>query len=108
MKRLLLVVFALACVCLLAPAGALAKQHVVDSYCSPSGDYCTAVVRSHGRVKLVLRTFPFAVATSSACDRRAAPANAIPSAWSLCATASMPAASTSPAASTHSLADATP
>jgi hypothetical protein len=41
-----------------SPAGAKAK--LVDSYCSPSGDYCTYVLREHGRVKLAIRTFSFA------------------------------------------------
>lgn len=32
---------------------------VVASYCSPSGDYCTAVTKTHGRVKLEIQTFSF-------------------------------------------------
>lgn len=44
--------------CMLMPAAAQADR-TVDSYCSPSGDYCTAVMRSKGTVGLVLRTFSF-------------------------------------------------
>ena len=40
---------------LMAPAGA----SVADSYCSPTGDYCTAVLKKHGRIKLEIRTFSF-------------------------------------------------
>lgn len=49
----------LACICLLIPGAAIADEHAVDSYCSPSGDYCTAVIRSHGRTKFVVRTLSF-------------------------------------------------
>ncbi|HEX7244071.1 MAG TPA: hypothetical protein VF245_00725 [Solirubrobacterales bacterium] len=58
MRRALLPLLA-ACACLLAPPTPAAADRVLDSHCSPSGDYCTAVVRSRGRIKLVLRTFSF-------------------------------------------------
>lgn len=38
---------------------ASAKVRVLDNYCSPSGDFCSTVVRSNGRIKLELRTFSF-------------------------------------------------
>jgi hypothetical protein len=44
---------------LLVPAAASARTRAIDSYCSPTGDFCTYVARSGGRVKLVLRTFSF-------------------------------------------------
>ncbi len=34
-------------------------MRTIDSYCSPTGDYCTAITRQHGRVKLIVRTFSF-------------------------------------------------
>jgi hypothetical protein len=41
---------------LAAQAGA--PSHVVDSYCSPSGDYCTSISRSaKGELVFSLRTF---------------------------------------------------
>ena len=36
-----------------------ASAGVLDSYCSPSGDYCTAVAKRDGRIKLEVRTFSF-------------------------------------------------
>jgi hypothetical protein len=43
---------------LAAQAGA--PSRVLDSYCSPSGDYCTAIKRSaKGQIVLSLRTFAF-------------------------------------------------
>jgi hypothetical protein len=30
----------------------------IDSYCSPSGDYCQFVIRKKGRIKLEMRQFP--------------------------------------------------
>jgi hypothetical protein len=58
MRRTFLPLLA-ACACLLASPAPASAERVLDSYCSPSGDYCTVVVRSHGRIKLVLRTFSF-------------------------------------------------
>lgn len=62
MKRSLLAL----CVCLSAIAAsplaaqAGAPSRVIDSYCSPSGDYCTSITRSaKGRIVLSLRTFAF-------------------------------------------------
>jgi hypothetical protein len=40
-----------------APAAHAAR--VLDSYCSPSGDYCTSVTVNGGRVKLNIATFSF-------------------------------------------------
>ena len=39
--------------------GTRASAAVLHSYCSPSGDYCTAVAKRSGRIKLELRTFAF-------------------------------------------------
>ncbi|HEU5063456.1 MAG TPA: hypothetical protein VFT79_09940 [Solirubrobacterales bacterium] len=36
-----------------------ASAGVVDSYCSPTGDYCTGILREGGRVKLSISTFSF-------------------------------------------------
>ena len=33
--------------------------HQLDSYCSPTGDYCTGVFASRGSVSTILRTFSF-------------------------------------------------
>lgn len=38
-------------------AGASTKT--VDTYCSPSGDYCQGVFREDGRIKLRMSQFPF-------------------------------------------------
>jgi hypothetical protein len=39
-------------------AQASASSRVLDSYCSPSGDYCTSITRSaKGKIVLSLRTF---------------------------------------------------
>lgn len=62
MKRSLLVL----CLCLAAisafplAAQAGAPSRVLDSYCSPSGDYCTSIARSaKGKIVLGLRSFAF-------------------------------------------------
>lgn len=36
-----------------------AKGSTLDSYCSPTGDYCLAVTRRHGRIKFEISTFSF-------------------------------------------------
>lgn len=36
-----------------------ARAGTIDSYCSPTGDFCTAVTKRDGRVKLELATFSF-------------------------------------------------
>lgn len=38
---------------------ATASAGTIDSYCSPSGDYCTAVAKRDGKVKLEVATFSF-------------------------------------------------
>jgi hypothetical protein len=43
---------------LLALAGS-ASAKVLDSYCSPTGDYCTSVIQKHSRVKLHFGAFNF-------------------------------------------------
>ena len=61
MRRRLLITSLLAAAAsalLLAFAGT-ASAKLLDSYCSPSGDYCTSVVQKHGRVKLHFGTFNF-------------------------------------------------
>jgi len=40
-----------------APAGAESK--VVDSYCSPTGDFCQGIYREDGRLRARLTTFSF-------------------------------------------------
>lgn len=58
--RLATTVLALAAAaCLLIPASVSARMRAIDSYCSPTGDFCTYVARSGGRIKLVVRTFSF-------------------------------------------------
>lgn len=44
---------------LFAAAPGSASAGVVDSYCSPSGDYCTGILRENGRIKLSISTFSF-------------------------------------------------
>ena len=39
-------------------AEASAKTKIIDSYCSPSGDFCQGVIRKNGRIKLVMDQFP--------------------------------------------------
>jgi hypothetical protein len=58
-KRLAAVLFAASLLALVLVPAASAGQHQVDSYCSPSGDYCTGVIRADGRIKLLVRTFSF-------------------------------------------------
>ena len=41
-----------------SPAGA-GKRSVVDSYCSPTGDYCTGITIRRQRVKFEIGTFAF-------------------------------------------------
>src|SRR4051794_28009067 len=36
-----------------------ASAKLLDSYCSPTGDYCTSVIQKHGRVKLHFGAFSF-------------------------------------------------
>ena len=38
-----------------AVPGASARAKAIDSYCSPTGDYCTIVTRQNGRIKLIIR-----------------------------------------------------
>lgn len=40
-------------------SGQAAKRATLDSYCSPSGDFCTAVTRRADRIKFELSTFSF-------------------------------------------------
>jgi hypothetical protein len=49
---------ATALVVLALPAAASADREL-DSYCSPTGDYCTGVFASHGGTSAILRTFSF-------------------------------------------------
>lgn len=42
-----------------AAAPSSASAGVVDSYCSPTGDYCTGILREGGRIKLSISTFSF-------------------------------------------------
>jgi hypothetical protein len=58
-RRYAAVIAALSVCLLLAAPPASAKIRTLDSYCSPSGDYCTAVQRRDGRVNLLIRTFSF-------------------------------------------------
>lgn len=51
----IVVILAVGAVIVAAPASA----GVVDSYCSPSGDYCTGIAKRDGRIKLEVRTFAF-------------------------------------------------
>ena len=39
--------------------GDKAKRSTLESYCSPSGDFCTAVTRRGGRIKFEISTFSF-------------------------------------------------
>lgn len=39
------------------PASAKAKTRAVDTYCSPTGDYCTEITRKGGKHKFKLVTF---------------------------------------------------
>jgi hypothetical protein len=48
-----------AVVALFAAAPSSASAGVVDSYCSPTGDYCTGILRQNGRIKLSISTFSF-------------------------------------------------
>lgn len=61
MKRpVLLVAFALLALSLWAPAAQANKgDQVLASYCSPSGDYCTGIVKAKGEIYLTVRTFSF-------------------------------------------------
>lgn len=36
-----------------------ASAGLIDGYCSPTGDYCTAVKKRNGKVKLEIATFSF-------------------------------------------------
>jgi hypothetical protein len=59
-KRLVVGAVLLACLAAavsLVPAGAQASK-VVNSYCSPSGDFCQYILRSNGKIKLEMRQFP--------------------------------------------------
>jgi len=38
---------------------AAAQASVVDSYCHPTGDYCTGVLKQKQRIKLKIATFSF-------------------------------------------------
>jgi hypothetical protein len=42
-----------------AVAPSSASAGVIDSYCSPTGDYCTGILREGGRIKLSISTFSF-------------------------------------------------
>ena len=52
-------------VVLVSAASALAtisgarRDHVIDSYCSPTGDYCTSVLKHGGGIKLRIATSSF-------------------------------------------------
>jgi hypothetical protein len=60
MRRRIRIILALAgvLVSLVMPSAASAG-HQLDSYCSPTGDYCTGVFASHGSISAILRTFSF-------------------------------------------------
>ena len=59
MKRIALAVLAaLALIICSLPSATLART-VLDSYCSPTGDYCTGAFREQGRIKLSISTFSF-------------------------------------------------
>jgi hypothetical protein len=49
----------LALAILAVPTASASARTVVDSYCSPSGDYCTGIVREGGRIKFSISTFSF-------------------------------------------------
>jgi hypothetical protein len=59
MMRRLLVLFSVVAVLLVASAGPASAAHVIDSYCSPTGDFCTGVFREGGRIKFKIDTFSF-------------------------------------------------
>lgn len=40
-------------------SGGTARGEALKEYCSPSGDYCTAITKRDGRIKLKIRTFSF-------------------------------------------------
>ena len=56
MKRLLMIICASGALAV-AGFGAPAQAKVIDSYCSPTGDFCTGVFKAHGRIKLKISTF---------------------------------------------------
>jgi hypothetical protein len=56
-KRLALILVATAA--LVAVAAPASAQAPIDSYCSPTGDYCTGIFREGGRIKLRISTFSF-------------------------------------------------
>jgi hypothetical protein len=59
-RPLLALVFALLALSLWPLAAQANKgDHLLASYCSPSGDYCTGVVKNKGEIYLTLRTFAF-------------------------------------------------
>ncbi len=44
---------------LAASVSSASAAHRIDSYCSPTGDYCTGIFREGGRVKFRIDTFSF-------------------------------------------------
>lgn len=56
--RSLLVLITTTCL-LAALTGIASARHLVDSYCSPTGDYCTGIFREGGRIKFRFSTFSF-------------------------------------------------
>ncbi len=45
---------------LMLPTSIASARATIDSYCSPyTGDYCVAVTRVNGRIKLEVKTFSF-------------------------------------------------
>ncbi|MBS1879200.1 MAG: hypothetical protein JST31_06790 [Actinobacteria bacterium] len=59
MKRCLSILALAVAAAALAPASASAER-ALDSYCSPSGDFCIAIAGSKRQPEFVLRSFAFA------------------------------------------------
>lgn len=59
MKRILISALAVAAGLTCFAASAAAAPNWVDQYCSPTGDYCTGLIRSQGRMTSDLSTFSF-------------------------------------------------
>ena len=61
MKRVTVIALVMAAALVAAPLslGDAQKRSVVDSYCSPTGDYCTGITIRRQRVKFEIGTFAF-------------------------------------------------
>jgi hypothetical protein len=69
-KTLLSVVLAAVVFLAVVPA-ASAASHVVDSYCSPSGDYCTQIVKkADGSIVFSIRAFANYFGKATACVKK--------------------------------------